>query len=80
MFQPKLKNCLVACSSEKIQLGQCSCYNDVMNESGPHNGSTEFEAYLEAFCIEVKYTREDIFKDPALLETVWEIYKSINKL
>jgi len=51
-----------------------------MNESGPHNGSTEFEAYLEAFCIEVKYTREDIFKDPALLETVWEIYKSINKL
>jgi len=80
MFEPKLKNCRTQCTTQEVTEGKCKCYNTVIRESGPHKGSTEFEAYLDAFCVEVHYTRAEIYNDPALLETVWGIYKSLKNL
>lgn len=80
MFDPKVKNCYVACSRDKIDQGLCECLNKVMNESGPHHGTKEFEHYLDVFCGELRLTRQDVYKNPAILETVWSIYQNIQNL
>lgn len=80
MFEPKLKNCFIACKPDVVNRGACECHNKIMNESGPHVGTPEFEAYVNAFCAETKYAHEDVHSDPALFETVWGLYKSIKKL
>lgn len=80
MFEPKLRNCRTACDSEKIAKGECNCHSRVINESGPHKDTYEFNYFLDAFCVDVKYTREEIYKDTALLETVWDIYKQLKQL
>lgn len=80
MFKPKLKNCRTQCTTQQVTEGNCKCYNTVLCESGPYNGTNEFEAYLDAFCFDLKYTRSEIYNDPALLETVWGIYKSLKNI
>jgi hypothetical protein len=80
MFEPKLKNCLIACKTDVVNRGGCECHNNITNESGPHTATPEFQSYLNAFCAEMKYTPEDVYRDPALFETVWNLYKSIKQI
>jgi hypothetical protein len=80
MFNPSVKNCQVACSREKINDGLCDCLKTAINESGPHHGTEDFEKYLEVFCCELKLNRHEVYTNPALLETAWDIYKNIKKL
>lgn len=77
MFDPQVKNCYTACSKEKISQGQCECLKRAINESGPFQGTQDFEDYLEVFCSETKRSKEEIYSSPALLETVVDIYKNI---
>ena len=80
MFNPQLKNCYISCSKEKVSQGQCECLNNAMNESGPFQGTQDFENYLEVFCSETKRNKEEVYTNPALLETVIDIYKNIKQL
>jgi hypothetical protein len=80
MFNPQLKNCYVACSKDKINQGQCECLKQAMNESGPFKETEDFQYYLEVFCSETKTDKWEVYSNPALLETVVDIYKNIKQV